>query len=74
MASNVTADGYLKLLECPACEEPCKGFPPYRRTSEYRFPHWMDGDHGTCQCGAELRVEADGERAWLVATGEASKP
>lgn len=48
------------------CGAPCEGIPPYRATSEYPYPHWQDGDYGACQCGAELAVVADGERAWLV--------
>lgn len=61
-----TIDGYSETLDCPACGEPCKTIGPYRANSEYPFPHWQDGDSGTCQCGAELFVEADGERAWFV--------
>jgi hypothetical protein len=59
-------EGYKKLLDCPACGEPCKTITPYRPTPEHPYPWWQEGDYGTCQCGAELSVVADGERAWLA--------
>ena len=57
-------------LDCPVCEEPCKTIEPYKPSSDFPYPHWQDGDYGTCQCGAELFVEADGEQAWLVTEEE----
>lgn len=66
MPKNVTADGWKKWLDCPSCGEPCKAMPPYHRDAEYPFPHWIDGDMGTCECGCDVRVQADGERAWLI--------
>ncbi len=53
-------------LDCPVCEAPCSTLPPYRPSSDMPFPYWCDGDSATCQCGAVVFVEADGEQAWLV--------
>jgi hypothetical protein len=52
-------------LDCPACGDPCTAIPPYRPTPQWPSGWWQDGDEGTCDCGAELVVDADGECAWL---------
>jgi hypothetical protein len=61
----MTRDGYKKFLDCPSCGEPCLELPAYAETSEHRYPHWQEGDYATCKCGADLVVEAGGEKAWL---------
>lgn len=61
-----TADGWRKLLDCPACGEPCRTMRPFPREAAYPHPWWQDGDEGTCQCGARLIVRADGEVAQLA--------
>ena len=54
------------LLNCPACGEPCKGVPARRpRSPRFPEPWWEEGMCGVCQCGAEVIVDADGDRAWL---------
>ena len=54
-----------QFLSCPACGEECRGLPASRPTPDWPDGCWLDGDTGRCQCGAEVRAEADGERAWL---------
>lgn len=61
----VTADGWRKLLDCPVCGEPCRTIKPMPMDNEYPFPWWVEGETGTCQCGAELVVDVDDGRAWL---------
>ena len=63
-------NGYKELLDCPACGEPCQTMPPNRPTVEYPYPWWEEGQDGTCQCGAEVVIDADRELAWLVARTE----
>lgn len=55
--------GWALRLDCPRCGKTCESFKPYRANAEYPYPHWMDGDTGSCECGARLIVRADGERA-----------
>jgi len=59
-------DGYADMLCCPSCGEMCQTMLPNRPTPQYRYPWWEEGQYATCQCGADLLVDADGERAWLV--------
>lgn len=66
----VTKAGYKTRLDCPACGKPVKSMKPWPRDSEYPGPHWMEGDRGMCECGADLVVEADGKRAWLKVVEE----
>jgi len=60
-----------ELLPCPACGEPCQTLPPNRPTTQYDHPWWESGQYATCQCGADVIVDADGESAWLELRGEA---
>lgn len=52
-------------LSCPVCGEECKSLPANRANPQFPSGYWNDGDTCECQCGASLRVEADGECAWL---------
>jgi len=63
-------NGYQDLLDCPACGEPCQTMPPHHPTMEYRYPWWEAEEYGTCQCGAEVVIDADEGRAWLVVRTE----
>ena len=47
-------------LNCPTCGEACTEIAP----------EWNNEQEGRCGCGASLRVEANGERAWLVDVNE----
>ena len=59
-----------ELLPCPACGDPCRTLPPHRPTMYCRHPWWEDGEYATCQCGAEVIVDAeDGTAAWLELRG-----
>ena len=62
--------GRMTRLECPECGDFCRTIRPHRRTPEYPYPHFEDGDAGVCACGASLVVKADGERAWLHAPND----
>ena len=53
-------------LECPVCGDECQAFPAHEPTVDFPEPHWFDDDDGVCQCGAKLKISADGEQAWLV--------
>jgi len=57
--------GYAIRLHCPSCGEECQtiDFDEYAESGQ---PVWYEEDDPRpCQCGAELVVKADGDRAWL---------
>jgi C4-type Zn-finger protein len=62
--------GHATRLYCPECGDHCRTIKPLTRTSEYPYPHWMNGDTGVCQCGVSLVVKADGERADLCVAND----
>lgn len=62
------------LLDCPACGDPCVNMPPSRPTPEWPDGCWNDGDYGTCECGARVIVDADGENASLQLDEEEETP
>lgn len=57
--TDVTANGWLKQLDCPVCGEPCRTIPPLPPDPEHPYPHWTENDEGICQCGAAVVVKVD---------------
>lgn len=56
---------HVDFLDCPVCDKPCEAIPPDHYDRQERSNMWLDGQVGTCACGAKLRVEADCD-AWLI--------
>ena len=68
----------MTYLICPGCGNECTAIPPCGVSSEHacaadweRYdregaPWWCEDRHGTCDCGAQLRVDIDDGWATLA--------